>query len=193
MKVLNAKIHWHSRFANNPTLIIEVDQIPKYEDLRFEIKENIYYAEKEGFVSFGYYDFERGGNQGGYGGAKWTLNMKDGSKKEVWGSWSSNSSGANRYFPKCREVQINGIGCAITFELYCKILEDFPEVTLIEERGFDIIVLKDGRRKPKWEPDLEVIEILKEKGEYMKEIQLQPEKYYTNQWLTASAHRGDFF
>ena len=191
MKVLDAKIHWYSDYHNSPGLTIEVDKIPKYEDLRFEIKGTHFYAEKDGFVAFGHYDFEKGGNQGGYGGAKWNLNLKDGTTKEVWGAFSSNSGSINKDFPKCREVHINGIGGAITFELYCKILEDFPEVCLVEENNFDIMVLRDGRRKPNWEPEQEVIEVLKKKNAYLEIIELQPEKYYTTQMRSVIAHRGD--
>lgn len=86
MKILKAKVKDYDQFDNLPTLEILVDKIPDNDSLIYEQKGSSYFAEKDGFVSFFYYN-EPGR---GYGGRIFTINTKDG-KKDLIGPWSSNS------------------------------------------------------------------------------------------------------
>lgn len=83
MNVLDLKVDWHPKSDAAPSLQLLIDEVPK--DLVYTDRHPFYFAEKDGFVSFFYYD--RTGN--GYG--RRTFNIKT-HKEEVKlvGPWSSN-------------------------------------------------------------------------------------------------------
>lgn len=137
MEVLNAKVDWNLRWANPPSLYLLVDKIP--DDLEYEQRGSLYFAEKEGFVNFFYYHVP----DQGYGGRKFHLKMKDGSEKVLIGPWSSNSSAMNAGgFPLCMECTITDdpkvwekgytfYAGAILVEIAEKALEKFVSEALI--------------------------------------------------------------
>lgn len=86
MKILAAKVYNNPEFDNLPTLEVLVDKIPDHNSLVYEQKGNSYFAEKDGYVNFFYY--QRPGE--GYGGRKFTINV-NGEQKDLIGPWSSNS------------------------------------------------------------------------------------------------------
>lgn len=86
MKILGASINWYDGFCNKPRLEIVVDSIPaSFEELRYEQRGSLYFAEKDQYVSFFYYD----GPSDGCGGHHFDIIMKDGTKKTLIGPWSS--------------------------------------------------------------------------------------------------------
>lgn len=91
MKILDLKVNWWDGYGNDPTFQVLVDNLPNREDMRFEQKENCYFAELDGYVQFFFYD--KPGD--GYGGAIFNIVMKDGSTKELKGPWSSRSGVMN--------------------------------------------------------------------------------------------------
>jgi hypothetical protein len=95
MKVLNARIRWNIGWANNPELEILVDKFPALEEFEFENKESLWFAEKDGAVSF-FHHSGRDEDEGGYYGSLFKIKMKDGSFKVLRGPWSSRSSVMNR-------------------------------------------------------------------------------------------------
>jgi hypothetical protein len=143
MKVLNAKVDWNLRWANSPSLYLLVDKIP--DDLEYEQRGDLYFAEKEGFVNFFYYNRP----DQGYGGRKFHLKMKDGSEKVLIGPWSSNSSAMNAGgFPLCMECTITDnlkvwekgytfYAGAVLVEVAEKALEKFvPEAMILRPKEF---------------------------------------------------------
>jgi hypothetical protein len=86
-----------------PQMALLVDKLPDHNELIYDVKNGIYYAELDGYVSFFYY--QSPGN--GYAGREFVLNMKDGSAKTLKGPWSSNSASINAAgFGPCCEVSI---------------------------------------------------------------------------------------
>jgi len=100
-RILKMGVEWNAGYANPAELRVLVDQIPDLSEYRYECRDGIYYAEKDGFVSFMFYS--QPGE--GFGGKTFKLKMKDGSIAILKGPWSSNSSSVNsRGFGPCREI-----------------------------------------------------------------------------------------
>lgn len=92
MKVNNASVRWNEGWLNHPQLILDVDRSEvNYDTMRYEQRGSIYYAEREGLVSF----FAYSGPGDGYGGHEFPITMKDGTKKILKGPWSSRASAIN--------------------------------------------------------------------------------------------------
>lgn len=89
MKILESRVEWYLDYGNDPKFEILVDKIPRkiiyshYPELNHS---GIYYGENEGFVSFFYHDIN---DQTGYGGAKFELELDDGTTRIIRGPWSS--------------------------------------------------------------------------------------------------------
>ena len=164
MNVIDARIEWHEKYDNTPRLHLLLDDttpMPTNKEYRYEIKEDMFFAEKDGFVSFGFYNFKRGGNQGGCSGSEWDITLVDGTVKTVWGGWSSRSGVMNEAgFPRCTEVvyhQGTWDSCrmagAATIEVVKDVLERFPSmdaaIVLFDNGELTYyITCKDGREKP---------------------------------------------
>lgn len=102
MKITKAWIDWYLGWANNPRLNISIDsEYPT--DFLYEKRNGIYYAESEFIAS--YFHYISPGD--GYGGQKFHLNIKDGTKETLIGPWSSNSGSVNNQgFGPCIEATI---------------------------------------------------------------------------------------
>ena len=144
MKVLNASIWVYNKdVLNGHRLQILVDKIPKLEDLRFECKNNCYFAEREGYVVFYYWSGK--GNEGGFYGREWDITMKNGKKVTLKGAWSSRSGVMNRFFKQSMEVSITEdkdsfekgytfFAGAITVDLAREVVKRFlPDWTIVKE------------------------------------------------------------
>lgn len=105
MRVLAAKVNWRYDYDNRGgNLQVLVDKIPAQKDLRFQQKEDLYFAEHEGYVNFFSY---QNGPSGGYGGSRFNIIMEDETTKVLEGPWSSRAGVMNRYFePHCVNVSI---------------------------------------------------------------------------------------
>lgn len=104
MKIIKGRIDWKWGWSNASTLEVLVDTIPKWDTLRFEERDNLIFAESEGYVAFNaFVDSDREG----YAGRIFKYHMKDGSVKEWKGPWSSRSGVMNKAgFQPCMEVSI---------------------------------------------------------------------------------------
>jgi hypothetical protein len=91
MKIIEGVVDWRPQWKNRPTLKILIDEEPKAEDLIYEQRDDLFFAEHEGYVSIFSYMFP--GN--GYGGKKFKLKMKDGSTEILKGPFSGNTSASN--------------------------------------------------------------------------------------------------
>lgn len=91
MKVLNASVNWYLDCGNDPRLEIVVDEIPEAAEMLFEQKDDLYFAEKDGYVKF--FAYSKPGN--GYGGHVYNITMKDGSERALVGPWSSRAGCMN--------------------------------------------------------------------------------------------------
>jgi len=103
MKILGMSVNWNLDWANDPILEVLIDEIPSNEVLRYEEKDNMFFAEHDGFVRF----FYRSKDTSGFGGSTFNLTMKDGSKVALKGPWSSRSGCTNKLgFECCTEVRL---------------------------------------------------------------------------------------
>jgi len=139
MKAIKAKVSWMKQYANNPGFEILVDKIPEHTELRYQEKNGLYYAEKDGYVSLYYYNSPGEG----FGGRHFRLTMSDESEKVLKGPWSSRSGCVNQYFPHCTEVALieeeegfnrgyTFYSCAATIEwITTNVLPLIPGVSLL--------------------------------------------------------------
>lgn len=106
MKLIRHDVNMHEGYANDANYRIWVDALPELSDLRYEKRGNLYYAEKNGYVNFYYYD--RPGD--GYGGRQFPITLTDGTEVVLKGPWSSRAGVMQKAgFPETVEVTINGI------------------------------------------------------------------------------------
>lgn len=93
MKILKLKIHWMKVWSSDPMIQVLVDRETKLDELRFDARDDLYFAELDGYVAF----FAHcPGNQRGSGGSVFDLTMRDGSKVSLKGPWSSRPAVANQ-------------------------------------------------------------------------------------------------
>lgn len=166
MKVVKAKIDWMEKWSNNPELVVAVEDWPSSEEFRYEQRGNLFFAEKDGAVSF----FSHSGkdeNLGGYGGDEFKIRMIDGTEKILKGPWSSRSGVMNREgFTESVEVRLfediesyergyTALGAHITLEVAKEAIKKFcPKVYLVKvEDSTDVTYVpslsKDKVVKPK--------------------------------------------
>jgi len=108
VKILKAKVNWKDGWANSPMLQVLVDKIPARNELRYEQRGSIYYAEYQGYVEF----FSWSGKQeDGYGGRHFRILMKDETEIILKGPWSSRAGVINKIgFGPCLDVSITDDG-----------------------------------------------------------------------------------
>jgi hypothetical protein len=103
MNILRARVNWRDGWDNHPNLELLVDKMPTIDILRYEEREDLFYAELNGYVSFYYYSQPANG----FGGAVFNITMKDGSERMLKGPWSSRAGVANRLgFGPCLDVSM---------------------------------------------------------------------------------------
>lgn len=92
MNIIKARDVKYRQYANPAHTELLVDAIPDIRDMVFDTKSagryTLYFAEQDGYVAFFAHDPD---NQRGYGGASFTLRMRDGSTVTLVGPWSSRS------------------------------------------------------------------------------------------------------
>lgn len=105
MEILKMKVNWKEGFANSPTLQILVSDIPIRDEMEFTNEGQLYFAEKDGYVSFFAGNPEKPGR--GFGGREFLLKMVDGSTTKLVGPFSSRASEMNAAgFIECMDVSI---------------------------------------------------------------------------------------
>ena len=103
MEILDMYVNWNVDVGNDPHLEVLVDKIPTTDKFRFEMKNNLYFSEHEGYCRF----FYQSTNKNGYGGSKFKLHMKTGDVVTLDGPWSSRSGCCNKLgFVPCTRVSI---------------------------------------------------------------------------------------
>lgn len=103
MNILKGRVNWKDGWDNNPRLELLVDEIPSKDSLRYEERNDLYYAEHNGYVSF--YFYTQPGN--GFGGTIFDIVMKNGTERSLKGPWSSRAGVANRLgFGPCLDVSL---------------------------------------------------------------------------------------
>ena len=141
MKVLKARIDWHFRYANNPSLEILVDKIPPKEDLIYEKRGDawgLYMAILDGYAR--YYAWNGPGNDGGFYGSEFPIMTTTG-PVTLKGPWSSRAGVMNRYFEHVVDALITdnpehwGKGYftsgAVTLEVAREAIAMIPDVALV--------------------------------------------------------------
>ena len=82
---------WHPE-----RLHLQVDHIPRTEELQWRERDGLYVAEMDGYVKRFYDD----GTGWGYNGATYELPMEDDTRRSVVGPWSSNAEYVNLVYPE---------------------------------------------------------------------------------------------
>lgn len=101
MNILDMYVNWMPGTLNDPYLEVLIDALPDFREMIYEEKNDLFFAEKDGYVRFYY----RSKNQNGYGGSVFKLPMKDGTTVKLVGPWSSRSGCANKLgFKPCSSV-----------------------------------------------------------------------------------------
>ena len=138
MKALRATVNWNWGVGNSPSLYALVDQLPK--NLRYKFKQEgggpdhgLYFAEKEGYVSF--YSYR--GPDRGFGGRSFTLALENGEERTLVGPWSGSCAGMNAAGftpsmpisltaePKVWRKGFTFYGCQATVEWAEKVIAEF--------------------------------------------------------------------
>lgn len=105
MKPVACSVNWYEGYANDPVLQIVVDRIPNAEEFRYDHKDGLWFAEKEGYVRF--FSWNGPGNEEGYGNRCFPIKTKDGEEVVLRGPWSSRSGVMNKYFnPQSLDVSV---------------------------------------------------------------------------------------
>lgn len=105
MKITNVEIDWMEAWANDPKLKFTATDVPEFSEYVYTQKGNLYFAQHEcGLASFFSHD---PGNESGFGGGEFTLQLDTGDTKTIKGPWSSRCSVLNMHFPHTVEVVYN--------------------------------------------------------------------------------------
>jgi hypothetical protein len=124
IEIEDVEIDWKEEYANDPKLILYVDELPDRSEIQYEgsKEEGIWYGEHEsGYVSFFAWS---GGQQDGFGGRHYEIETVDGEEVTLKGPWSSRAGVMNqRGYGPCLDVlyrthldQLGGQTGAITLE-----------------------------------------------------------------------------
>jgi len=95
VKILKSRVNWMHYFDSDPIFEVLVDKLPALSDMIFTEKNNTYYAEKDGFVSFYYYK----GPGRGFGGHTFNIKLQEDNQivqKCLKGPWSSRAGHINK-------------------------------------------------------------------------------------------------
>lgn len=128
MNIIKSKVNWNESFQNYPDLELEVENVPDIKTMRYEERNGIYYAEREGYVSYFYYK----NPDNGFGGREFPITMKDGTEKVLKGPWSSRAACVNNQgFGPIVDVviqynQYHRIACAVTLRIAQKAIKMLP-------------------------------------------------------------------
>ena len=112
MKITSGKVNWYETWANSPCFDLVIDELPT--GLIYSKNEGIYYAEKDGYVS--YLHYLKPGQ--GYGGRAFSLKMEDGTTETLIGPWSS------------RAGVVNKLGLGPCIDVYAKELKTGYNLTI---------------------------------------------------------------
>lgn len=110
MKIVKAQIKWCDGYMNAPRVQVLVDKLPALDDLIYERKGPLYFAEKDGYVQFYYYSAP--GN--GFGGHTFRINVKNEGMVDLIGPWASRASAMNA----CGFVPSMGVSITDDAEAY---------------------------------------------------------------------------
>lgn len=97
MEILGIEIDWMEKYtSSDPRIIIEVDKLPKVEDLRYDEHPNaggtLYVSRTpEGYVSY----MQQTSNKTGSGGRVYDINLTNGETRTIEGAWSSRAACVN--------------------------------------------------------------------------------------------------
>jgi hypothetical protein len=106
MKLVKSSVRMYERYANDALYEIWVEGLPALEEMRYEKRGSLYYAEKDGYVVFYAYS----GPGDGYGGRTFNITLTDGTPLALKGPWSSRAGEMMKAgFPETVEVVIDGI------------------------------------------------------------------------------------
>lgn len=100
------------------------------------------------------------GNETGFGGRRFTLNMEDGSQVEIKGPWSSRSSVLNEYCPELRSCEVVLYQDGYSSGLACYNVKEAAFEHLVEMAG-NALVRREGEHRfyavPEPEPEIELV------------------------------------
>lgn len=110
MQILDGYVKWWGGWGSRPALHLLVDRMPPREAYVYEKRklgcgrDSLYFAEAEGMCRFYCWS---GRPDEGFGGAKFDLALKDGTREVLVGPWSSSEATMNGAgFPACVEAMV---------------------------------------------------------------------------------------
>ncbi len=147
MKILTAEVDWMMDYANDPKLIVHVDELPSFpHELPIWTKQanNMVWAEKDGFVEFVSYGERQSSSARflGFGGRDMKRMLSDGTILDSNNWWSGNSRGVTDI--RCMEITVLvkgervGYAMAMLVDKAQEVLMEFiPNVYLVQNKlGF---------------------------------------------------------
>lgn len=96
MNIVGVSADWMEGYGNYPSIILHVDEIPEINPIMAD-KDGIWYGCDEATGLARYYAWKGPLNEGGFGGAKITINTAEG-EKQLLGPWSSRATAVNKVF-----------------------------------------------------------------------------------------------
>lgn len=114
MKLVKSSVRMYEKYANDAMYEIWVEGLPELDEMRYEKRGSLYFAEKDGYVVF--YAYSSPGD--GYGGRTFNITLTDGTPMALKGPWSSRAGQMMKAgFPETVEVVLNGTyAAAVTRE-----------------------------------------------------------------------------
>ena len=167
MRIISAKIDWMKGYGNLPELKVTVDLMPRRENLAFKTRGNgdgstTYWATEGDFVTF----FTHvPGDQTGFGGHTFKVNLEDGSTVDVKGPWSDNAMNVNAYFPpshNCAYYETEGRYPDLGFAAHISMTKAIELITGLDA-DYSFIKQYGGRNNEMCVTDTVLIESLAEK------------------------------
>ena len=139
------KVNFNDGWANSPDL--ELYGVERCENFVYEQRGNLYFAVDQDSKQVSYFAYERPGQ--GYGGHIFTLNMVDGTTRNLIGPWSSRCAVMNEAgFPHSIECSIKGESYrsgAILVDYAIALLEESDEPARIVRNQKHQYIIEDLR------------------------------------------------
>ena len=93
MNVRDCAVKWYEGLANDPKLVLSIDNRPSRDGLRFARSSHHWVGELNGYVE--YFSWSGEGNDGGYSGSHYKITTVDGEAVTLKGPWSSRAGCIN--------------------------------------------------------------------------------------------------
>ena len=150
IKVVAVAVDWMDRYANSPRIKVLLNREPGRDEFIYQTNKeqpSLHYAEVGPVCRF--FSYSKPGR--GYGGAKFTILMRNGSFKDLIGPWSSGSYAMNTHgFGPCMDVSYTAdTRVWAKGHTYCggSVRVD-SVIPLLEEKGLGLCLMEANTYQP---------------------------------------------